>query len=405
VASRGVAVTGLGLMTGLGLDLESSWEGLVAGRSPIGQFKLFDPEGLACRYGVELPAGVDELFRERIKTQHRRKMARGTRMAVVTAQQAIADAGLDLAALDRSRVGVVLGSTGTGYHWSGPEADDQRIIRNMSNAPAFWIAYMMRVSGPSFVVGTACSSGAYALGSAVALIEGGQCDVVVAGAADSSLNYADVEGFCSIMALAEQQEDIASASRPFDRKRSGFVIGEGGGMMVVESPEFARARGARVYARTHAPGLTSESYNVVSPRPDGVGMAETMRAAIGLAGLEPDQIDYVNAHGTSTHLNDAYETAAIKRVFGERAPDLPVSSTKSMTGHCLAAAAGVESVICCKAVEQGVIPPTANLTEPDPDLGLDFVPLKARRATLAHVLCNSFAFGGHNGVCVFSRTA
>jgi len=203
--------------------------------------------------------------------------------------------------------------------------------------------------------------------------------------------------------LAEESDDITTAARPFDRRRNGFVMGEGGGVLVLESLESATRRGARLYAEMPPPGLNSEAYNILSPKPGGVGMAEAMRRALANAGLEPGDIDYVNAHGTSTYLNDLYETQAIKEVFGEGARNVPVSSTKSMIGHCLAGAAGVEAVICCKALQENVIPPTINLHDPDPELDLDYVPNVARAKSLRHVMSNSFAFGGHNGVNIFCK--
>jgi len=391
-------------MTGLGLDLESSWRGLLEGRSPIKRFELFDPQGLESPFGVELPPEVDELFTSGIKKRRQRQMTRGTMMAVLTARMAIEDAGLDGETLDRGRVGVVLGTTGTGYvPPAGGEVDEHRILRNMINAPASWISLEGKFTGPSFIISTACSSGANALGTAQMLIDSGRCDVVISGAADSSINHQDVGGFSSLMALADWKGPVAEASRPFDKDRCGFVMGEGGGVLVLESVESARARDARVYALMPQPALTSEAYNIISPRRGGKGMAETMRLALDQAGLAPRDIQYINAHGTSTPYNDLYETLAIKEVFGEHAPALAISSTKSMTGHCLAGAAGVEAVIACKALFEGMIPPTINLKTPDPELDLDFVPNKARPLSMQHVMSNSFAFGGHNGVNIFSR--
>jgi len=403
VIAQPVAVTGLGLMTGLGLDLPSCWAGLLEGRDAVRRFTLFDPEGLPTPFGVELPPGADELFARQIMKRSRDQMARGTMIALVTAQMAIADAGLDGADIAHQRVGVVLGTTGTGYAGVAEGVDRHRILRNMSNSPAAWVSLKFKFTGPSFVVGTACSSGAYALAAAHWLIASGQADVVVAGAADSSLNRLDVQGFSSLMALAEEPGDPATASRPFARSRSGFVIGEGGGILVLESLESARRRGARVYALMPPPGLGSEAYNILSPQPGGVGMAECMRRSLQNAGLAPEAIDYINAHGTSTRINDLYETQAIHAVFGAAARGVAVSSTKSLTGHCLAGAAGVEAVICCKALVEGIVPPTWHLDDPDPELDLDFVPNAPRRRELRHVMSNSFAFGGHNGVTVFSR--
>jgi 3-oxoacyl-[acyl-carrier-protein] synthase II len=398
-----VAVTGLGLMTGLGLDLRSSWSGLLEGRSAVRRFTLFDPEGLPTPFGVELPDGADGLFARQIMKRSRDQMTRGTMIALATAQMAIADAGLEAGDIDRSRVGVVLGTTGTGYTDSSEGVDQHRILRGMSNSPAAWVSLKFKFTGPSFVVGTACSSGAYALAAAHWLIASGQADIVVSGAADSSLNRLDVQGFSSLLALAEESGDFTAASRPFDRTRGGFVIGEGGGVLVLESRESARRRGARVHALMPPPGLSSEAYNILSPQVGGVGMAACMRRSLENAGLEPGQIDYINAHGTSTRINDLYETQAIRAVFGAAAGNVAVSSTKSLTGHCLAGAAGVEAVICCKALVEGVIPPTWHLDDPDPELDLDFVPNAPRRRELRNAMSNSFAFGGHNGVVVFSR--
>ncbi len=396
-------MTGLGMMSALGLDVESSWKGLVEGRTPFARFTLFDPEGLSTTFGAQLPEGAAEVFAQQVKPRRRKQMTRGTMITVATAHMALADAGVSGGRVPAGRVGAVIGSTGTGYAPRSLDVDEHRILRNMASAPAAWINLHEKIEGPCFVVSTACSSGTYALAAAMGLIEAGLCDVVVAGAADSALSFLDVQGFCSLYALAEDNADPARSSRPFSRDRSGFVMGEGGGMMVLESREHARARGARVYAELHLPGLCAESYNIVSPEPGGRGMARAMKAALEQAGLEPGAIDYVNAHGTSTSLNDVCETAAIREVFGEHATRLPVSSTKSMTGHCLSAAAGVEAVIAVKALVEGVIPPTANLTDPDPECDLDYVPLVPRTAELTHVMSNSFGFGGHNGVCVFSR--
>ena len=400
-----VAVTGLGLLTGLGLDAETTWRGLLAGRSPIRRFSLFDPAGLPCTFGVELPDGAAAVFAERIKKRQRDQMTRGTMIAVVAADQALEDAGLDLAALPRARVGVAIGGTGTGYAPRDPAPDPHRILRNMASAPAAWIGLRHKIEGPAFVVSTACSSGAYAMHAAFSLIASGACDVVISGAADSACNYLDVEGFAALMALATDPAEIATASRPFDRDRSGFVLAEGAGMLVLESLEHAHRRGARVYAELSLPGLCSEAYNIISPRPGGAGIALSMRRALEGAGLAPADIDYINAHGTSTPLNDLCETLAIKEVFGARAPLVPISSTKALTGHCLSAAAGVEAVISCLALARGVIPPTWHLRTPDPELDLDYVPGAPREAPLRHVMSNSFGFGGHNGVLVLSRPA
>ena len=398
-----VAVTGLGLITGLGLDLESTWQGLILAKRVAKRFTLFDPTGLPATFGVELPGNAEELFQENIQTRKRKQMTRANMIAVYTTKMAIEDSGLDLESMDRERIGMVYGATGTGYAPQSLEVDENRILKNMASAPAAWNSLIYKIPGPSFTVTTACSSGAFALHSAFQLIQSGQCDIVIAGAADSALSYLDVQGFCSLHALSERNDDPPSASRPFDKNRNGFVMAEGGGILILESMEFAKRRGANIYCTMYLPGLGSEAYNIMSPAPGGVGMARAMKAALHNAGLKDNDIDYTNAHGTSTILNDIYETQAIKEVFGNRAYQIPVSSTKSMTGHCLSAAAGVEAVICIKSLIENTIPPTVNLTESDPELDLDYVPNKPRKTELNHVMSNSFAFGGQNGVCIFSR--
>ncbi|MFW6254560.1 MAG: beta-ketoacyl-[acyl-carrier-protein] synthase family protein [Chitinivibrionales bacterium] len=397
-----VVVTGLGLLCGSGLSVTQAWPRLCAGTNQTRYFSLFEPQNGICPFGVELPEGAGELFRSLIKPRSRKQMTRGTSIAFAAAAEAIKDAGLNQVDVDSDRIGVVCGTTGTAC-MSAQSHDSYRILRTMPNAPAAWISLKHKFTGPSLVVSTACSSGIYALHTAYMLIATGQVDIVVAGAADSSLNQADVQGFDSLMALADSSEDPQRASRPFDRSRSGFVMAEGGGMLVLESWESARRRKARPYARLHLPAVSSEAYNILLPQPDGAGMAKTMSLALSQAGLSSRQISYINAHGTSTQQNDRCETMAIKKIFGPQAYSIPVSSTKSVTGHTLAAAAGVEAVICCKALQEGIIPPTINLNEPDPECDLDYVPHIARNHTLDHIMCNSFAFGGHNGVAIFSK--
>ncbi|MBP7125381.1 beta-ketoacyl-[acyl-carrier-protein] synthase family protein [Myxococcota bacterium] len=398
-----VAVTGLGCMTGLGLDVDETWRGILDRRRVIRRYTNFDPAGLEVPVGVQFPDGAEEVFRGRFKPRTRSQMTRATQAATCCAEAAVADAGLAAPAVDPSRVGVVVGATGTGYAPMDGEEDPNRILRNMTSASAAWISLRGRWTGPSMVVSTACSSGAYALASAWEWIVRGDCDAVVAGAAESALNPLDIRGFTALMALAEPDDDVEGLSRPFDARRKGFVMGEGAGFLVLESLDHARRRGARILAVMHRPGLSSEAYNILSPEPGGVGMARTMERALASAGLAPEDVDYVNAHGTSTPLNDLYETQAIHRVFGSHARRMPVSSTKGATGHCLSGAAGVEAVLAVKALVEGVIPPTLNLACPDPECDLDYVADGPRRASLRTVVSNSFAFGGQNGVVIFRR--
>ena len=397
-----VAVTGLGLLTGLGLDVPSSWQGLVAGRRVAQRFQRFNPEGMRTPFGVELPLDAEALFARSLKPRAASLMGRATKMAVLAAREASAASGLTGSVADLSRVGVVIGYTGSA---SLPEQvrDDAIVLQGMANAPAAWISLDGGFTGPAFTVSTACASGVYALHSAYLLIQAGICDVVIAGGAESTLNRAYVDGFSALMTLAEWEGDVAQASRPFDARRCGFVIAEGAGVLVLESLAHAQARAVPPLALLWEPAVTSEAYNILSPRRNGEGMAVAMSRALALAGRQPEDISYINAHGTATVLNDQYETQAIKQVFGAWAPRIPVSSTKSMTGHCLSAAAAVEAVICCQAITHSLIPPTVNLDQPEPGLDLDYVPHSARAASLNHVLCNSFGFGGHNGCALFSR--
>jgi 3-oxoacyl-[acyl-carrier-protein] synthase II len=398
-----VVVTGTGCLTGLGLDLASTWEGVLQGRRVIRRYSIFDPSAVEVPVGVQLPDGADEMLKSRIKPRSRGQMTRATQMAVVCAEQALEDSGLDLAATGRQRIGVVAGATGTGYAYQGAEPDSNRILKNMASASAAWISLKQGLLGPSMVVSTACSSGAYAIAAAWDWLARGDCDAVVAGSSESSLNEPDVRGFAALMALAEPDDDLPGLSRPFDARRKGFVMGEGAGFLVLETEEHARRRGARILAVVHRPGLASEGYNILSPEPGGGGMARAMRLALQHAGLPPEAIGYVNAHGTSTPLNDAIETLAIKAVYGDHARRLAVSSTKSQTGHCLSGAAGVEACLTVKALVEGVLPPTMNLRVPDPECDLDYVPNAPRPCGVEHAASNSFAFGGQNGVVIFSR--
>jgi len=404
MTSRRVAVTGVSLLTGQGLNTEEAFAGIVAGKSVARRFTLFDPSTLASPFGVQLPDEADALFKSVIKPRRRKQMTRGTMLAVIAAKMALKSAGLSgRDEGETQQTGVVIGATGTGYAPQTETIDNHRILRNMASAPAAWITLTEKITGPAWVVSTACSSGAYALHSAMNLILGGECDTVVSGAADSALSFLDIQGFCSLMALSDSADQPATASRPFDKNRNGFVMGEGAGMLVLESFESARRRSAPILAELSLPGLVSESYNIMSPRQDGSGMVRCMERALENAGLHPEDIDYINAHGTSTILNDVCETAAIKTVFGSPPATPPISSTKSSTGHCLSAAAGVEAALCVCALQQNIIPPTINLTQPDPECDLDYTPHTARPRPLRHIMSNSFAFGGHNGACIFSR--
>ncbi len=397
-----IIVTGYGLLTALGLDVQSSWENLLKGVNPVRRFTLFDPSGLSACFGMELPEGTEDLFKKIINPRRRRQMTRSIMIAIAAARAAIENAGLQILDADPKRVGVVFGATGTGYAPMTTELDPNRILRNMASASAAWIGMLEKVKGPSFVVSTACASGVYAIHAAHMLISTGQCDIVICGAADSAVNRLDVEGFQSLLALAED-EDYSKASRPFDKTRNGFVIGEGGGALILEKESLALKRNASLKAICHLPGLTSDAYNIISPSPEGESIAECMKQALSNAGVSSADLGYINAHGTSTLLNDRIESTAVMQVFGDSADRIAISSTKGQTGHCLSGAAAVEAILTIKALEQGILPPTANLQETDPDLNLNYIKVAPIKQNIVHAMSNSFAFGGHNGSVVFSK--
>ncbi|MEF3077213.1 beta-ketoacyl-[acyl-carrier-protein] synthase family protein [Methylobacter sp. Wu1] len=397
-----VVITGLGLISPLGLNLKESWENCVEGRSGVGAITHFDTTDFKVKIAAQVPEGFDDLVAPRVKKRIRNQMTRSVQMCSVTTQMAVEDSGFDFSQGDSDRYGIAIGASGTDYP-SDEMADvsvfnSSRIVRSMSNAFPAWISLHYGLTGPSFTVGTACSSAGYAMAFAYDQIALGLCDVMIAGGACCAIMPEFVAGFSDIQAMSEREAKPEEASCPFDARRDGFVMGEGSGVLILESLTSARKRGAHIYAELRRPALLGEAYNIVSPGPDGVGMARCMNVALKQAGLNPSDVDYINAHGTSTPLNDLYEAKAIQRTFGDDAKKIAISSTKSMTGHCLAAAGAVEAVLSCMAIETSTIPPTLNLNERDAGIDLDFVPLVSRHANVNAVLSNSFAFGGHNAV-------
>nr|HPI90928.1 beta-ketoacyl-[acyl-carrier-protein] synthase family protein [Spirochaetota bacterium] len=278
-----------------------------------------------------------------------------------------------------------------------------RIIKGMSNSMSAWISMHFGLEGPNFVLNTACASSAYAMSLGYDLISGGRADLVIAGGADSTVNYEEIEGFNELYALSTRNDDPAGASRPFTAERDGFVVGEGAGIVILESEESARRRNAGVYAEFAGYALTSEAYNIMSPKKDGEGMARTMELALEHSGTPAGDVDYINAHGTSTTLNDRFETMAIKKVFGARAYDIPVSSIKSMIGHTVGAAGTIEAAVTSLSIKNGIVTPTINYSTPDPDLDLDYVPGRSREHAIRSALSNSFGFGGHNATIVLRK--
>ena len=406
-----VVVTGLGAVTPIGNSVAEYWSGLTSGRNGVAPITLFDAEQHACRFAAEVkdfdPAGV-------LEPKEAKRWDRFCKFGVVAAKQALADAGLAITDANADRIGVSIGSGVGGLLTMETQAHvlDGRgpgrvspftvpmMIPNMATGLA---AIALGAKGPSSAVATACAAGSNAIGDAFRLLQMGKADVMICGGAESAITPLGVAGFASAKALSFRNDDPATASRPFDRERDGFVIGEGSGVLVLETLEHAKARGATILAEMVGYGTTCDAHHITSPTPGGVGGATAMRLALEDGGLSADSIDYVNAHGTSTPANDSNETAAIKSALGSRAQQIPVSSTKSMTGHLLGGSGGIEAVACVLALQHHVVPPTINHTNPDPECDLDVVPNTARELKLGTVLSNSFGFGGHNVCLAFRR--
>lgn len=398
-----VVITGINLITSLGLDLETSWENLVAGKSGAGRITLFDASNHETKIACELPSDFDEYAKKYCKKYLSKKMARSTTMCFVATKRAVNESGIDFETFDKRRCGVIFGLVGTGYSSDDLKRDSSHmIIKTMSNAMAAWVAIEYKLEGPSYTIATACSSASFAVASGYDLIKANKCDLVIVGGGSSGVNSDEIRGFNDLFALSTENEEPEKASRPFSIDRNGFVMGEGAGILILESEESAKKRGAEIHAELGGYSLTTEAYNILSPQKDGVGMAKTMKAALEDACVNKEEVDYINAHGTSTSLNDKYETMAIKSVFGDFAYKIPVSSSKSMIGHTISAAGGIEGVITVMSVKNNILTPTINYN-PDPQLDLDYVPNQAREKDIKVALSNSFAFGGHNACLVIKK--
>ncbi len=406
-----VVVTGLGAVTPIGNTVADYWEGLTSAKNGVEAITLFDAAQHACRFAAEVknfdPSGF-------IEPKDAKRWDRFCKFGVVAAKQALADSGLTITPDNAHRIGVSIGSGVGGLLTMETQAHVLKdkapgrvspftvpmMIPNMATGLA---AIALGAQGPSSAVATACAAGSNAIGDAFQLLQLGKADVMICGGAESAITPLGVAGFASAKALSFRNDDPATASRPFDKTRDGFVIGEGSGILVLETLAHAEARGAAILAEIVGYGTTCDAHHITSPTPGGVGGAAAMRLALEDGGISAESVDYVNAHGTSTPANDSNETAAIKSALGSRAKDIPVSSTKSMTGHLLGGSGGIEAVACVLALRNGVVPPTINYNNPDPDCDLDVVPNTARELTLGTVLSNSFGFGGHNVCLAFRR--
>jgi len=406
--STRVMVTGLGAITPLGDDVPTTWNAVLEGVSGVDRIRRFDPSGLKTQFAAEVKDFDPTKFMSR---REARRVDRFTQFAQAAASEAVADAGLDMESEDPAQVGVLVGSAVGGIISLLEQAENMRqygarrvspfcIPALMVNAAAGQVAITFGLQGPNLAVATACATGSHAIGEAAAIVGRGDAQIMLAGGSEAGIVPVAIAGFNVMGALSTRNEDPQGACRPFEADRGGFVIGEGSAMMVLESLEHAQARAARIYGEVLGYGATSDAFHITAPAQGGKGAALAMEKALQRAAIPPESVDYINAHGTGTRLNDASETAAIKMVFGDHAYELAVSSTKSMTGHLLGAAGALEAMFCLLAMRDQTLPPTINYVTPDPALDLDYVPNVARQSAVNVALSNSFGFGGHNASLV-----
>ncbi len=411
MARNRVVVTGLGCICPIGNDTASTWEGVVSGRSGVGPITLFDPTDLKTQIAAEVKDFDPE---EQLGRRLARHTDRFTQFALVATDEALKQSSLEYDKKQSERIGVVMGCGigGLGtliveydkFKELGPRRISPFLVPKMlPDSAVGQIAISYGLRGPNMAIVTACASATNAIGEATEMIRRGAADVMITGGSESPIINIAMAGFNVIDAISSRNDDPNTASRPFDLDRDGFVVGEGAGVLILESLEHAVSRNAPILAEITGYAATNDAFHVSAPAEGGAGAAACMSLALEDAGLKPDDIDYINAHGTSTKLNDASETAAIKTTFGKTAYEVPISSTKSMTGHLTGAAGGVEAVFCVKAIQDAVIPPTINYTTPDPECDLDYVPNESRKSDLTHVMSNSFGFGGHNACLILSR--
>jgi len=404
-----VVVTGIGVFTSIGCNRIEFWDSLITGKSGINRIQAFDPAGHKSQIASEIPSYNPGDYFDRKES---RKMARVSQLASSAAIEAIKDAGIDLDSEDRSRVGCVIGSAAGDYTYleegvarflkMGPgSVNPLTVPRVIPNMPVCNASMVLGIHGPNLGVSAACTTGTHSIGIALGLLRGGTADVILAGGAESTITPLVLDSYSSMGVLSSSNDSPAKASRPFDLNRDGFVMGEGSCVLVLETIEHAEKRGAIPLAILKGFGMTADAYGIAAPDPSGKWAAAAMLNAVKDAQLDMDEIGYVNAHGTSTKMNDKTETLAIQTAFNER--DVPVSSIKSMIGHTLGAAGAIEAAACVLAVQNGILPPTINYETPDPECPLDVVPNKARAAKISAAISNSFGFGGQNGVLVFSK--
>jgi 3-oxoacyl-[acyl-carrier-protein] synthase II len=408
-SSPRVVVTGLGVVTSIGHDVDTFWASLLAGTSGVRRVTAFDPTDFACQIGAEVRDWDASLHMD---PKEARRNDRYTHLGFVAAKQAVKDSGLDLSKEDGDQIGVIIGSGigGMKVYETQMKTLFERGPRKVSpftipglivNMCSGLVAIEFGARGPNFGIVSACATGTHALGEAAHAIRRGDAQIMIAGGSEATVTPFAYASFCAMKAMSTRNHEPERASRPFDKGRDGFVLGEGAGIVVLETLEHAQARGAKIYCELTGYAGTADAYHITMPDPEGRGLSLAMRRALKASGIAPEAVDYINAHGTSTPYNDKFETLAIKNVFGDHARKIPISSTKSMTGHLLGAAGGIESVICAKVIQTGMVPPTINLEEPDCDL--DYVPMQARAVPVQTVLSNNLGFGGQNASIIFRK--
>ena len=408
---RRVVVTGLGLVTPVGNSVEATWAALLAGRSGADYIKKFDAARFACRFACEVK-NFDPL--DYVEKKEARKMGAFIHYAVAASQEAVNGSELKITDEIAEKVGTYI-SSGIGDFWAIEREHEKLLKDGPSRVSPFFIPSAIvnlasgqvsirhNAKGPNSATATACSAGAHAIGDSFKIIQRGDADAMICGGAESAITPMSVAGFAALRALSTRNDDPVHASRPFDRDRDGFVIGEGAGIVILEELEFARRRGARIYAEVVGYGMTGDAFHITMPDASGSGAVRVMQKALSDGEVPPEEVGYINAHGTSTPYNDKFETMAIKKTFGDHAYKVAISSTKSMTGHLLGAAGGVEAVFSVLSITRGALLPTINYVTPDPECDLDYVPNKAREAQINYALSNSFGFGGTNAALLFKR--
>lgn len=410
---RRVVITGVGVVSPIGIGKQAYWESLSQGRSGVGRVTFFDTTEYSSQIDAEVKNFQPEQF---IDKKTAKRMDRFAQFAIAAAHIALEDSKLELAREDLGRIGVVVGSGIGGLNTieeehqvlskKGPRRVSPFLIpRLISNIAPGEIAIRWGCTGPNYAVSSACATSNHAIGDALRLLRYGDADVMIAGGTEAAITPLGYAGFCSARSLSTRNDHPEKASRPFDKERDGFIMAEGAGIVIIESLEHAQARGAPIYAELAGYGATDDAFHITAPNPDALAAVKAIQRALEDAEAQPDEVDYINAHGTSTLLNDKTETKAIKMVFGKRAHQIPISSTKSMTGHLLGAAGGVELIATLLCMQNGTIHPTINYEHPDPECDLDYVPNKARPAPITCALSNSLGFGGHNAVLVIKRYA